>query len=309
MRYGCGYPMGPLALLDLIGLDTAYEILDTMYQPGPRPAARAGADPQADGHRRACSAARPAAASTPTRRPTARSSSPTTRRPRPTTTRSCGTTSGASASSAPAPWPPASSRSSPRAATRCCTSAARPPRSTASGATIERSLDKADPARQARGVRPGRGARPAARHHLARRPARRRPRRGGDRRGPRRSRPRCSRTSTRSASPARSWPPPPRRCRSSRCAQATKRPQDVIGMHFFNPAPIMKLVEVVSTVATDEDVTETTRALCAEVGKVAVSLRRPGRLHRQRAAVPLPQRRGARCSRRTTPPPTTSTSR
>jgi 3-hydroxybutyryl-CoA dehydrogenase len=32
MRYGCGYPMGPLALLDLIGLDTAYEILDTMYR-------------------------------------------------------------------------------------------------------------------------------------------------------------------------------------------------------------------------------------------------------------------------------------
>jgi 3-hydroxybutyryl-CoA dehydrogenase len=31
MRYGCGYPMGPLQLLDLIGLDTAYEILDTMY--------------------------------------------------------------------------------------------------------------------------------------------------------------------------------------------------------------------------------------------------------------------------------------
>ena len=34
MRFGCGYPMGPLALLDLIGLDTAYEILDTMYQQG-----------------------------------------------------------------------------------------------------------------------------------------------------------------------------------------------------------------------------------------------------------------------------------
>jgi 3-hydroxybutyryl-CoA dehydrogenase len=55
------------------------------------------------------------------------------------------------------------------------------------------------------------------------------------------------------------------------CAQATKRPQDVIGMHFFNPAPIMKLVEVVSTVSTDDDVTETTRALCAKIGKVAVS--------------------------------------
>jgi len=34
MRLGAGYPMGPLALLDLIGLDTAYEILDTMYRQG-----------------------------------------------------------------------------------------------------------------------------------------------------------------------------------------------------------------------------------------------------------------------------------
>ncbi|MSX64807.1 MAG: 3-hydroxyacyl-CoA dehydrogenase family protein, partial [Actinobacteria bacterium] len=34
MRLGCGLPMGPLALLDLIGLDTAYEILDTMYKEG-----------------------------------------------------------------------------------------------------------------------------------------------------------------------------------------------------------------------------------------------------------------------------------
>ena len=32
MRLGCGLPMGPLALLDLIGLDTSYEILDTMYK-------------------------------------------------------------------------------------------------------------------------------------------------------------------------------------------------------------------------------------------------------------------------------------
>jgi 3-hydroxybutyryl-CoA dehydrogenase len=54
-------------------------------------------------------------------------------------------------------------------------------------------------------------------------------------------------------------------------AKVTGRPQDVVGMHFFNPAPIMRLVEVVSTVATDEDVAETVRALCAKVGKVAVS--------------------------------------
>lgn len=54
-------------------------------------------------------------------------------------------------------------------------------------------------------------------------------------------------------------------------ARATQRPGDVIGMHFFNPAPIMKLVEVVSTVVTDDEVTKTTRALCEQVGKVAVS--------------------------------------
>ena len=53
-------------------------------------------------------------------------------------------------------------------------------------------------------------------------------------------------------------------------AKVTSRPQHVIGMHFFNPAAIMKLVEVVSTVATDELVTETVLALCEKVGKVAV---------------------------------------
>jgi 3-hydroxybutyryl-CoA dehydrogenase len=54
-------------------------------------------------------------------------------------------------------------------------------------------------------------------------------------------------------------------------ARATDRPQDVVGMHFFNPAPVMRLVEVVSTVMTADDVTETTRALCDKIGKVAVS--------------------------------------
>jgi 3-hydroxybutyryl-CoA dehydrogenase len=54
-------------------------------------------------------------------------------------------------------------------------------------------------------------------------------------------------------------------------AKVTNRPQDVIGMHFFNPAPIMRLVEVVSTVATADEVGETVRALCAKVGKHAVS--------------------------------------
>ncbi len=50
-------------------------------------------------------------------------------------------------------------------------------------------------------------------------------------------------------------------------AVVTSRPQDVIGLHFFNPAPLMKLVEVVSTVATAPDVADTCVALCREVGK------------------------------------------
>jgi 3-hydroxybutyryl-CoA dehydrogenase len=54
-------------------------------------------------------------------------------------------------------------------------------------------------------------------------------------------------------------------------ARVTSRPQDVVGMHFFNPAPVMKLVEVVSTVSTADEVAETVRALCDRVGKVAVS--------------------------------------
>jgi 3-hydroxybutyryl-CoA dehydrogenase len=51
------------------------------------------------------------------------------------------------------------------------------------------------------------------------------------------------------------------------CATATKRPGDVIGMHFFNPAAIMRLVEVVSTVSTSADVTATVVELCRAVGK------------------------------------------
>jgi 3-hydroxybutyryl-CoA dehydrogenase len=54
------------------------------------------------------------------------------------------------------------------------------------------------------------------------------------------------------------------------CAMVTDRPDRVIGLHFFNPAAIMKLVEIVPTVRTDEQVVEQSRAFVAKVGKVGV---------------------------------------
>ena len=54
----------------------------------------------------------------------------------------------------------------------------------------------------------------------------------------------------------------------TRIASATKRPGRVIGMHFMNPVPVMKLVEIINGYATDRAVTDTVTQLALQLGKV-----------------------------------------
>jgi 3-hydroxybutyryl-CoA dehydrogenase len=57
----------------------------------------------------------------------------------------------------------------------------------------------------------------------------------------------------------------------TRIAAATQRPEQVIGMHFMNPVPVMKLVEIIRGFKTSDATTDAVVALSASLGKVAIS--------------------------------------
>ena len=56
----------------------------------------------------------------------------------------------------------------------------------------------------------------------------------------------------------------------TRIAAATKRPENVIGMHFMNPVPVMQLVELIRGAATSEATYQTTKTLAEKMGKTTV---------------------------------------
>jgi 3-hydroxybutyryl-CoA dehydrogenase len=58
----------------------------------------------------------------------------------------------------------------------------------------------------------------------------------------------------------------------TKLAGQTQRPAQVIGMHFFNPVPVMSLVEVVRGIATSDETFETVRALAIKLGKTPVAV-------------------------------------
>lgn len=55
-------------------------------------------------------------------------------------------------------------------------------------------------------------------------------------------------------------------------ANSTNRPDKVVGMHFFNPVPVMKLVEVIKGIATSEETKDTIIEMTQNVGKTAVEV-------------------------------------
>jgi len=57
-------------------------------------------------------------------------------------------------------------------------------------------------------------------------------------------------------------------------AAATKRPEKVCGMHFFNPVPIMKLVEIIRGYSTNDETVDITTELAKKMGKITVEVKK-----------------------------------
>jgi len=57
-------------------------------------------------------------------------------------------------------------------------------------------------------------------------------------------------------------------------AAATKRPDKVCGMHFFNPVPLMKLVEIIRGFGTSDQTVATATALAKKMGKITVEVKK-----------------------------------
>src|SRR5436309_3631282 len=70
-------------------------------------------------------------------------------------------------------------------------------------------------------------------------------------------------------------------------ASATKRADRVVGMHFFNPAPVMKLVEVIRGSETSDATTAFAKNLCAKLGKDAVEVKESPGFVVNRLLVPM----------------------
>jgi len=70
-------------------------------------------------------------------------------------------------------------------------------------------------------------------------------------------------------------------------ASATQRPEKVIGMHFFNPVPVMKLVEIIKGQATSEETFKVIKALAEKVGKTPIAVNEAPGFAVNRILVPM----------------------
>ena len=99
-------------------------------------------------------------------------------------------------------------------------------------------------------------------------PGRSRHRGGLREHGPQEERVRAARRQ--SPSPAPFSPPTPPISTSTKSRRSTKRPEDVLGMHFFSPANVMRLLEIVRGAKTSKAVLATIAGLAPKIGKVGV---------------------------------------